>query len=130
MMLVKRRYRSAEEFNTTMLNRNDTSQNPKTPGKNSLFNIMLIYFVRHVRKKLLCKSAFVPLITYTCHNLDQDPTRLKPCGIWGEDDMTWCMRRVVHVNKCCKHLNLILPHLDYITLAHNNHVSLFTIKFS
>ena len=45
-------------------------------------------------------------------------------------DVTWCMRRVVHVNKCCKHLNPILPHLDYITLAHNNHVSLFTIKFS
>ena len=79
-------------------------------------------------KKLLCKFAFVPLITYTCHNLDQDPTRLKPCGIWGEDDVTWCMRRVVHVNKCCKHLNPILPHLDYITLAHNNHVPLFTIK--
>ena len=32
-------------------------------------------------------------------------------------DVTWCMRRVVHVNKCCKYLNPILPYLDYITLA-------------
>ena len=29
----------------------------------------------------------------------QELTRLRPREIWGEDDMTWCMRHVAHVNR-------------------------------
>ena len=91
MMLVENQKRR-RELNTMMLVKTEDAE------KIIYFNTM---FVK------LCKFAFVPLITYTCHNLDQDPTRLKPRGIWGEDDVTWCMRHVVHVNKCCKHLVVI-----------------------
>ena len=45
--------------------------------------------------------------------------------------MTWCMRHVAHVNRCYKTPNVDEPWNQLTrTRTHNNHVPLFTFKFS
>ena len=71
---------------------------PEDIGKNNPFNVLICFNTMdkiYVSLRLY-HSSHTPVT-----NLDQDPTRLTPRGIWGEDDVTWCVRRVVQRKQIC-----------------------------
>ena len=73
------------------------------------------------------RISFSPIFSTNFSQFEE----LKKMVFCYHNDMTWCMRHVAHINRCYKTPNVDEPWNQLTrTRTHNNHVPLFTFKFS